>query len=154
MPMNFECAQLAEMVGSIDLVEICDRINSGALRVSTPFRYPNGEHVDIFFDGGKELLPDDFSLSDFGQTATYLRNAQVALDSTARRRELVTDILSGTGVKFEGGAFLITPKKDKDEVSRAVFTLGQICVRISDLVTHQRLRSSNPFRDDVEDFFG
>jgi hypothetical protein len=140
------------MIVGLPLVRACDRGSTGVLRMSTPFLYPNGESIDVFIDSDKQLW-EDFCLSDRGQTALYLRNAQVFLDTTARRRELVNDILRESGVKLNGLQLTIRPRThEPKEISDAIFRLSQMCVRISDLATHQRLRSSNPFRDDVEDF--
>jgi hypothetical protein len=152
--MDMDCSQLAALVVNLPLVQGCDKVRSGALRMATPFLYPNGERIDVFIDSDKELW-SDFYLSDRGQTALYLRNAQVFLDTTARKRELVDDILRESGVKLVNGYQLtIRPSSHEPvDVSDAIFRLSQMCVRISDLATHQRMRSSNPFRDDVEEFF-
>ncbi len=151
--MTMNCSQIDEMVAGLPLVVGCDQMRDGALRMSTPFRYPNGEQIDIFIES-EDTLWKDFYLSDNGQTAVYLRNAQVLLDTTARRKEVVSDILSRSGVKFRGSQLIIWPQsRAPKEVSEAIFELSQACVRISDLATHQRLRSANPFRDDVEEFF-
>jgi hypothetical protein len=151
--MNLDCARLAEMLVGLPLVRACDPSSSGMLRMSTPFLYPNGESIDVFIDSDKPLW-EEFCFSDRGQTALYLKNAHVSLDTTARRRELVEDILRESGVKLNGHQLTIRPRNhEPSEISDAIFRLSQMCVRISDLATHQRMRSSNPFRDDVEEFF-
>lgn len=148
------CSQLDDLVVTLPLVQHCDRVGKGALRISTPFCYPNGEKVDVFLDSDKLLLTDDLLLSDCGQTASYLHDAQVPMDATARRRELIADILHLSGVSLKGLQLTIRPRSsDASEISQAIFRLSQTCVRISDLATHMRLRSANPFKDDVEEFF-
>jgi hypothetical protein len=150
--MRMDCSNLERIVHSIDLVRSCDVVRSGALRLSTPFCYPNGDHVDLFLDSQHELL-DSYKLSDYGQTSQYLRSALVSANSTSRKKEIIEDITSQMGVRFAGDLYLHLAKEEIGDLSAAIMRLSQACVRISDLATHQRLRSSNSFRDDVEDFF-
>lgn len=154
MSATLECADLANLVQALPLVRECDRIRSGALRMSTPFSYPNGERVDVFLDTEQNLIEEKLLLSDHGQTALYLKCAQVSLLSTARKRELLADILDNSGVRMDGMQFVVIPRSvDRSSLSDAIFRLSQVCMRISDFATHQRLRSTNSFRDDVEEFF-
>ncbi len=150
--MRLDCANLERIAHSISLVQECDVVRNGALRLSTPFVYPNGSNIDIFLGHGESLF-EDYVLSDFGMTGLYLENAQVKMESTDRRRQVLADICAELGVKFENGVFRIFLDRDQiADISDAVFRLSQACVRVSDFATHQRLRSANPFRDDVEDF--
>jgi Domain of unknown function DUF1828 len=150
--MIIDCSNIATHVHSISLIRSCDVVDAGALRVSTPFLYPNGEYVDLFLESQHELL-GTYRLSDFGQTEQYLRSALVSASSTSRKREIIEDITSQLGVRFAGDLFISLSKEDLNDLSEAIMRLSQACVRISDLATHQRLRSTNSFRDDVEDFF-
>ena len=153
MQVNYDCSKLAMMAPHIDLVKSCDTVRSGAIRIATPFKYPNGESVDIFLYLKRGLL-DEYQISDYGQTYVYLRSAQTGITSTSRKREIVGDITSQLKVKFDKGELTASIHGDDAEsLSDAILRLAQACVRISDLATHQRLRSANPFRDDVEEFF-
>jgi hypothetical protein len=150
--MNLDCSRLETIAHSLPLVEECDVVRNGALRMSTPFRYPNGEHVDIFLEQQKSLFGELY-ISDYGQTALYLKNAQISMNTTSRKREVIEDILFQCGVKIDGCDLWIDLRSSNpDDISDAMLRLSQACVRVSDLATHQRLRSSNPFRDDIEDF--
>lgn len=153
MSSTIDCNALAGLVQALPLVSGCDRIRNGSLRMSTPFSYPNGEKVDVFLDTTVNLVEERILLSDNGQTALYLKWASISL-STSRKKELVNDILDNSGVRMEGMRLVVSPRSvDRNSLSDAIFRLSQACVRISDLATHQRLRSTNAFRDDVEDFF-
>lgn len=153
MQVKYDCSKLAMMAPHIDLIKSCDIVKSGAVRFATPFKYPNGEAVDLFLYLKRGLL-DEYQLSDYGQTYVYLSSAQTGIASTSRKREIVGDITSQLRVKLDEGELIASiPSDDADTLSDAILRLGQACVRISDLATHQRLRSANPFRDDVEDFF-
>jgi Domain of unknown function DUF1828 len=151
--MTIDCSNIAQLVNHVPLVRNCDRVRSGALRMSTAFYYPNGDYIDVFLERTLPLV-DAYQLSDFGQTFVYLRDAQSPLGSTSRKREIIDDILSAHDVKIsESDLYVVLKGDDLNDLSDAIMRLSQACVRISDFATHQRLRSSNSFRDDVEDFF-
>ena len=150
--MRVDCSNIEELVHALPLVRNCGTVRSGALRMSTPFYYPNGEYVDVFLEPYQELL-GSYRLSDCGQTNVYLANAQSSAAATARKKEIFDDILSAHDVKFVDGDLFVLLDQDVKDLSDAIIRLSQTCVRISDFATHQRLRSTNSFRDDVEDFF-
>ena len=58
------------------LVQQCDVVASGALRMLTPFQYPDGSQIDLFIEETKPLLGARI-LSDLGQTTSYLLDLQV-----------------------------------------------------------------------------
>jgi hypothetical protein len=151
--MRLDCSKLESMVHAISLVQECDVIANGSLRISTPFTYPNGSHVDVFFEDNPGLF-DSCVLSDLGQTFLYLNDALIKLDSTARKKQILDDICDELDVRFREGSFQVQLAGDQlVDVSDAIFRLSQACMRVSEFATHQRLRSANPFRDDVEEFF-
>ena len=152
--MNLSCDNLSEIVQGLPLVQECDQVRNGALRLSTPFVYPNGEHIDVFIEQTRSLY-ETLLVSDYGQTGLFLRDLRVQHTGTAKRKQVVEDVLRNSGgVKLkQGDLYLeITPENIRD-ISEAIFRLAQVCVRIADFALHQRLRSPNPFRDDVEEFF-
>lgn len=152
MRVRLECSDLEAMVHNLELVRSCSIVRSGALRMSTPFCYPNGEYVDLFLASDEGSLLDTYRLSDYGQTFQFLKNAMVSAFSTARKKEIISDITSQLGVHYGGDLYVLLNNTDIDDLSSSIMRLSQACVRISDMATHQRLRSSNSFRDDVEDF--
>lgn len=149
-----DCSHLQGIAHSISLVQECDVIRNGALRMATPFVYPDGSNIDVFLEQRKSDLWNSYVLSDYGQTGAHLYDAQMRLDSSSRRRELVKEICSKFGVTFRDGSFEVELADEYPvDISDAVLRLSQACVRIADFVYHQRLRSQNPFRDDIEGFF-
>jgi hypothetical protein len=138
--VNLDCSNLERMVHALPLVRGCDVVRNGALRMSTPFFYPNGDHIDVFLQRDRNLF-QSLSLSDYGQTALYLRSAQVKMEATARKKEIIEGILGQLGVRLKGGdLFVNIPDSDSPDISDAIFRLSQACLRISDFVAHQRLR--------------
>jgi hypothetical protein len=104
MRMRLDCKTLYDTIEhSISLVRGGDTVRHGALRMETRFVYPNGSSVDVFLEQRPDLL-GSYVLSDFGQTALYLHDAQVNLSSTERRRQILGDICSELGVSFGNGS--------------------------------------------------
>jgi hypothetical protein len=148
-----DCSHLKEIARSLPLVVGCDVVRNGALRMSTPFMYPNGDHIDVFLEAKTDSLFMPLSLSDYGQTSLYLRGAQIEMNASSRKREIVSLILAQLNVKQRNGdLFVEIADSNPTDITDAIFRLSQACLRISDFASHQRLRSANPFRDDVEDF--
>jgi hypothetical protein len=150
--MKFECSDLEAIGHSVSMVLECDKVRH-ALRMSTPFVYPNGSHVDVFLEQDTSLF-NHYLLSDFGQTWLYLQDAQVSPNSTERRRNLLSDICKQHGVVVKDGVLTLEILAHEiTDISQAIMRLSQACVRFSELACHQRLRSANPFKDDIEEFF-
>lgn len=131
----------------------CDVVRNGALRMSTPFSYPNGDQIDVFLESSEDLFRTT-TISDYGHTSMYLRSAQVEVSPTSKKQEILAVILSQLNVKWkDGDLYVDVGLSDLNELSDAIFRLSQACVRISDFACHSHLRAENPFRDEIEHFF-
>ena len=126
--MNIE-----ELITNACLVEAYDTVRDGSFRLATPFRYPDGSHIDVFLeDGGADF--DGFELSDKGQTVAYLLDLHVKPWTSQERKQTVADTCTTLGVEQEGGVFCIRlPTGELNDLPDAIRRLGQACVRISDL---------------------
>jgi hypothetical protein len=149
--MTLTCDNLVELVKPLPLVQQCDVIKSGALRISTPFRYPNGSKIDVF------LQPNDSGhhvLSDGGQTTDYVSDMQFNLWSSKKRRTLIDDICAPLGVTHEDESFeIVLPPDEMSDLSHAIVRLAQACIRATDLIYTQRAPGVGSFQDEIEDFF-
>jgi hypothetical protein len=152
--VNLDCSKLEQIVHSLSLVRECDVVRSGALRMSTPFSYPNGDYIDVFLEARKDLFQQRLSLSDYGHTSLYLRSAQLEIAHDSKKQEVLLLILSQLDVKLKGEDLYveINPSTTHD-ISDAIFRLSQACLRISDFASHLRPRSENPFCEQVAGFF-
>ena len=110
-----------------------DKVRDGSFRLATPFRYPDGSHIDVFLeDGGADF--DGFELSDKGQTVAYLLDLHVKPWTSQERKQTVADTCTTLGVAEEGGVFCIRLSTGElNDLPDAIRRLGQACVRISDL---------------------
>lgn len=112
------------------LVEDYDTVRDGSFRLATPFRYPDGSHIDVFLKAGGTGF-DGFELSDKGQTVAYLLDLHVNPWSSQRCKQGVSDICTTLGVEQEGGVFRIRLSTGKmNDLPDAILRLGQACVRI------------------------
>ena len=150
--MQIACENLTELVSGFSLVLDCDKIDDGAIRIATPFTYPNGSHIDVFLKPNNDLF-QSFSLSDYGQTAEYLLEIGFDIWKTRRRRQLVADVSAALNVRLDSGAFVA--QIDKEEISNLpsfMVKLVQACIRIADLSFINRLQNFITFDSEVEEF--
>jgi hypothetical protein len=145
------CKELKAAVSSFSLVEDCDEVENGVLRVATPFSYPDGSQIDVFLKPDPNHLFAPFDLSDMGQTTINLLDLQIKVWATKKRKQVVSDICDALNVQNRGGV-LHVGLKDLSELSDGILRLTQACIRVSDLMFTQRLAAPVAFRDDVEEF--
>jgi len=150
--MEIDCDNLKEFVQSFSLVNNCDRINNGALRIATPFNYPNGSQIDLFLEVSSDMF-NDYILSDYGMTANYLLDMQIKPWAAKKRRLLIDDICSVLGVAYSAGKLQIhIDQKDLSDLPHAMVRLAQACIRVADLSFTQRLQIIGTFQEEVEEF--
>lgn len=147
-----DCAQAKTLVSNFSLIQACDEIASGALRMSVPFTNTDGSNLDLFL---KQAGPGKWVLSDLGNTTAYLLDLHVRPWTTKKRLQIVTDICRSLGIEQAGGQFqtILTDEELRTKLPEAMVRLSQACIRVSDLAFTQRLRTQAIFRDEVEDFF-
>lgn len=149
---EINCENLREFVQGFSLVEQCDVINSGALRISTPFNYPNGSQIDVFLETRSGVF-SEYILSDYGQTSDYLTDMNIKFWVSKKRRLLVEDICSTLGVDVHVTRFQIRLSAEElGMLSEAIVRLAQACIRVADLTFVQRLQVAGTFQEDVEEF--
>lgn len=150
--MNLTCESLKEFLKPLPLVRECDIVKSGAVRIATPFHYPDGSLIDVFLTPMQGLF-ENYYLSDCGQTNDYVANLNFDLAATKKRRALIDDICSTLDVKFSDGSFgVVLEQRELENLSPAIARLAQACIRASDLVYTQRFQVPGTFQDEVEEF--
>ena len=106
----------------------CAVTERGAVRVRTPFMYPDGGIVDVFVEdrGGGCLL------SDYGEALGWLRMQSFSDRLTAHQRGVIRDVCLTLGVDFTDGELTLNCD-DVSAAGDAVHRLGQAVVRVSDI---------------------
>jgi hypothetical protein len=151
--MQLTCEAITEAVTGFSLVEQCDTVRNGMVRISTPFRYPNGSNIDLFLRIEKPLLPESIILSDYGQTANYLADLHIKPWATKKRRQLIEDVCATLGIEQNAGQFLVRLDAQRlNEFSDSIVRLAQACVRISDLAYTQRIQTVGTFQEEIEEY--
>jgi hypothetical protein len=147
-----DCTVLESISTSANLVQNCDVIASGALRLLTPFMYPDGSQIDLFIEEPGPLFKTRI-LSDLGQTTSYLLDLQVKPWASNKRRQIIEDVCRSLEVEWRGGRFQIElGDADMEQLSSCLLRLAQACIRVSDLAFSARLWSAGSFRDEIEEF--
>ena len=150
--MTLSCENLKGLVQSFSLVQQCDVVKNGALRIATPFNYPNGSQIDLFLEHTNNLF-GGYLLSDGGQTADYVADMHFKLWATKKRRILIDDICNLLQVGQSAGGFEIHLEPQQlNELPQAIVRLAQACIRIADLIFTQRLQNTGTFQEEVEEF--
>ena len=146
-----DCAGLRQLVSSFSLVEACDVIANGMLRLSTPFRYPDGSAIDLFLTPEPDTA-HQLTLSDLGHTTAYLLDMQVKPWTTKKRQKQMQDICQALAVTRDGGELKITlDAADAPQVASLIVRLGQACLRMADMALTQRLPSADTFGENFEE---
>jgi hypothetical protein len=154
LSMSLNCEEIKNWISHFSLVEECDVIRNGMLRMATPFQFANGSKIDIF-TGFDTETPDQIVLSDLGTTSAYLLDVNVKPWTTKKRKQIVADICESLGVFQVDGEFKIILRPDqKDEFASAMVRLAQACIRVSDLVMTQRFKAVQLFKEEFEEFLG
>jgi hypothetical protein len=147
-----DCTLIEHASVCVPLVEQCDVIASGALRMLTPFRYPDGSQIDLFIEETEPLLGARI-LSDLGQTTAYLLDLQVKPWASNKRRQIIEDVCRDLEVEWRGGRFQIELQEDDiAHLSPCMLRLAQACIRVSDLCFSARIWSAGSFQDELEEF--
>jgi hypothetical protein len=149
------CEQLSTVVSGFSLIEHCDIVKDGTLRLATPFLYQDGSKIDLFLSEPGQAHLVNFILSDKGNTSAYLLDLNVKHWSTKRRKLAVEDICNALGVAMNGGQLEVhlSPAQMIGALPDAIVRLAQASIRVSDLALTQRLRAVNSFKEEVEEFF-
>ncbi|MEW6238138.1 MAG: DUF1828 domain-containing protein [Candidatus Omnitrophota bacterium] len=150
--MNYSCEEIRSLVSRFSLVQECDAVKNGMLRIATPFQYANGSQIDLFLGEDKTMF-EGWMLTDLGQTTAYLLDLHVKSWTTKKRKQWTSDICESLDIRQNAGAlFVYIKEQDIDHLPSSIVRLAQACIRVSDLAMTQQFRSVHPFREDLEEF--
>ncbi len=118
---------LKEKLASFALVDDCETLADGSLRFTTPFLYPDGSPVHIFYQQSNDLFLTA-RLTDGGQSAAFLAGLQVQIENHEKREQILSAICRTLGVRSHEGELTVHLASD-DELARGIVQLAQACVR-------------------------
>ena len=114
--------------GSLQTLFDCSSTGRGAVRVRTPFMYPDGDIVDVFVESGIH----GYCVTDYGEALGWLQLQGFSDALTSDQRNLIGDVCTTLGVGFDAGE-LNVKSSDETFLSDAVHRVGQASVRVCDL---------------------
>ena len=82
--MNTVCELITEQMGLLYTCSPADQY----IRIQTPFLYPDGDIIDIFFQGEGNTG----TLTDLGETMRWLRMQTITQRQTLKQQQLIADI--------------------------------------------------------------
>ncbi len=150
--LPLDCSGLQRLVGGFSLVEACDVVRNGMIRLSTPFRYPDGSAIDLFLSPQADIT-GTLTLTDLGHTTAYLVDLGVKPGSTKKRQLQWQDICQSLGVARDGGELKIHVEANRaSEIATLIVRLAQACLRTADMALTQRLPVADTFGESFEEF--
>jgi hypothetical protein len=124
----------------------CQEVN-GRTRIRTPFLYPDGDVIDIFYHE-KGGVP---TLTDLGETLRWLRGQSLATRRSPKQNKLIEDVCLNHGLELYRG-MLVTRFRPGETAAAAVIRAAQGALRVADLWFTSRTRSVESVTDEVELF--
>jgi hypothetical protein len=137
------CANIAGGLGELFQ---CSEVN-GRTRVRTPFLYPDGDVIDLFFEEKAGVA----SVSDLGETLRWLRNQSISTRRSPKQNKLIEDVCLNHGIELYRG-MLVSRLKPGEDLSSTFVRVAQAALRVADLWFTLRTRSVETVTDEVEVF--
>jgi hypothetical protein len=151
--MMFDCLGIKKIIESFSLIEDCDLLKDGSLRLATPLLYPDGSNIDVFYCQPNETI-NSLYITDLGQTVAYLADLHIypySKSSSKKRLNIIRDICDTLGVLEKNGELIILAP-DQCDVAGAILRLAQACVRVADLCYTQKFNSRSNFKEEFENY--
>ena len=119
---------------------------NGVLEISTPFLDSHNDHVQLYIvqKNGRIVITDDgYTISDLIMSGCDL--------SSTRRKEILTVILNGFGVKLDGEELFV--EATERNYAQKKHALLQAVISVNDMFMLTQSRVSGVFLEDIELFF-
>ena len=140
--MAMPCELITKQIG---LLYTCSPVGQ-YVRIQTPFLYPDGDIIDVFFKGIEEIG----SLTDLGETSRWLRMQALTQRHSRKQQQLIADICLIHNIEFYHGMLIARVRRSED-FTDTLTRLSQCILRISDLWFTFRNKMGESIADDVAD---
>ncbi len=115
-------------------------------RIQTPFLYPDGDIIDIFYREDGDIA----TLTDLGETLGWLRMQTITQRRSPRQHQMIADICLTHNIELYRG-MLTTRVRRSEDLASAIMRLSQSILRVSDLWFTFRNKVGESITDEVED---
>ena len=106
----------------------CSDAPRGAIRVRTPFTYPDGEYIDVYVLEHNDVI----EITDFGDSLGRLRLQNSKDTLSTKQQRIIENIAHTFGVKFFKGQ--LTLQAEPSDVSKGVLNVAKAAVIVSDFL--------------------
>ena len=137
------CEILGQNLGALFT---CSQVN-GFTRVRTPFLYPDGDVIDLFF----QTQNGSVTITDLGETMRWLRSQSISPRRSPKQTKLIEDVCLNHGLEFFRG-MLLARVKPGDNFAEVAMRVAQGALRVADIWFTMRTRSVESVSDEVELF--
>ena len=117
--------------------------------LQTPFLYPDGDCISLYIEPESD---GTLTVSDFGETARWLRSNTQAVKRTPKQNSIIQDICLTHNVEFINGVLQISRLQETD-VPEVVFRIAQAAIRVSDIWLTFRNRTIQSTAEEVSEYF-
>lgn len=123
--MTTVCQDIASNISGLFT---CSESANGFVRIRTPYLYPDGDIIDLFY---QKTEADEIILTDLGETLGWLRMQSVSKKRSQKQNQLIDDICQTLGIELFRGMLMVRAKPETlaDDLTR----LAQASIRVADL---------------------
>lgn len=135
------CQTIAQNLGSLFT---CREERSGFTRIRTPYLYPDGDVIDLYFkfSQGRPLI------TDLGETKRWLMSQTTSEFLSKKQGQALQDILLTHDVEEYRGA-LVVRVGEMEGLAAAITRLAQAAIAVSNLWFLSRTRLVSTLEDEV-----
>lgn len=142
------CDLIKESFLQFSFVKNCNFISDDLVRLETIFLYPNGSSVDVFIKMENDLFRT-LSITDLGQTVSYLADVHVFPYDSERKQGIIASICKTLNIECNDGELFVRIDGFLN-VAQNIVLLAQACIRVSDLIYTKTFPSKSKFKDFIE----
>lgn len=137
------CLTISETLGDLFT---CQPANHDFTRICTPYLYPDGDIIDLFYkvNGEYEII------TDLGETIRWLLSQTINNFLSSQQEQAIQDILLTHDVEQYRGCFMIRLRSG-DSLAEAVTRLAQVLLAVSNLWFLFRTRANSSFETEVSE---
>ncbi len=121
------------------------------IRIRTPFLYPDGDYIDVFYERGDDDAT--ITLSDLGETVRWLKMQSTSPRRSPKQNQMIQDICLTHGVEFYRGMLQVR-YRNGDNLALAVTRISQAALRTSDIWFAFRTRVAESVTDEIAEYLG
>ena len=136
------CQRIVETLGDLFT---CTEVNNGFTRIRTPYLYPDGDVIDLFY----KVSQSQPIVTDLGETMRWLLSQTTSEFLSKRQDQAIQDILLTHNVEPPYQGALIVRVGARDSFSDAIMRLAQAAIAISNLWFLSRTRVASSLQDEI-----